>query len=197
MTAAHPPSPVARDRQDTILDAAFQAFAAYGVRRASMDDIARGAGMSRSALYLHYRNKEDILRSLTRRFFETAVADMAAALAEPEQSAEQALIAAFRAKDCGMMEAMLATPHGGELLDASIATSAEIVEDGIERMVDVLAGWLEKQGIPAEIGPPAELARTIIVALKGLKSAARDVQDYRAGQLRLARVFARAISRAI
>ena len=63
------PSQPLPDRQDAILDAAFHAFATYGYRRTAMDDIARGAGMSRTALYLHYRNKEDIFRSLALRYF--------------------------------------------------------------------------------------------------------------------------------
>ncbi len=56
----------ARDRDPkaaAILEAAFQTFFQYGVKRATMDDIARAAGMSRPALYLVYRNKADIFRA--------------------------------------------------------------------------------------------------------------------------------------
>ena len=79
---------------DAILEAAFGVFATYGFRRTSMDDIAKAAGMSRSALYLHYRNKEDIFRSLTQRFMEKALRDMAEVLSR-DQPPERALIAAF------------------------------------------------------------------------------------------------------
>ena len=68
-------------RQQAILDSAWKSFAAYGFRKTSMDDIARGAGISWPALYLHYRNKEDIFRTLTQYFYDTAAADVAAALA--------------------------------------------------------------------------------------------------------------------
>ena len=43
-------------RQTSILLGAWNTFAAYGYKKTSMDDIARAAGMSRPALYLHYRN---------------------------------------------------------------------------------------------------------------------------------------------
>ena len=44
-----------------ILKSAFQAFATYGFKKTSMDDIAKGAGMSRPAVYLHFKNKSDPL----------------------------------------------------------------------------------------------------------------------------------------
>ncbi len=46
-----------------------------------MEDIARGAGMSRPALYLHYRNKDDIYRHLVRQHYDGAVAAVESALA--------------------------------------------------------------------------------------------------------------------
>ena len=56
------------DKQSVILTAAWAAFASYGYRKTSMDDIAKGAGMSRPALYMHFKNKEDILRSLVAKY---------------------------------------------------------------------------------------------------------------------------------
>jgi AcrR family transcriptional regulator len=65
-------------RRQAILKAAFDAFCSYGFRRTSMEDIARGANMSRAALYLHYRNKEDIFRSLAQFYYDDAVAQVRA-----------------------------------------------------------------------------------------------------------------------
>ena len=59
-------------RQQAILESAWKAFSAYGFRKTSMDDIARGAGISRPALYLHYRNKEDIFRTLAQYLYEAS-----------------------------------------------------------------------------------------------------------------------------
>ena len=179
------------DRQDTILDAAFHAFATYGFRRTSMDDIARGAGMSRTALYLHFRNKEDIFRSLAVRYFDEALRDMEAALNLPGQDAEAALMAAFVAKDGKFMEAVLSTPHGDELMDAGFAITGDLAAEGEARMAACLAEWLGRRGVPEDLGGSEDLARDILVALKGQKLAARDLPMYRAGQARIARIFAR------
>ena len=54
-------------KRDIILDAAKEVFLRYGFSRTTMDDIARGAEISRPALYLHFRNKGDIYRALAMR----------------------------------------------------------------------------------------------------------------------------------
>ena len=182
------------DRQDAILDAAFHAFSSYGYRRTSMDDIARGAGLSRTALYLHYRNKEDIFRSLAVRYFEEALRDMTAALEVPGQTMEQALMAAFVAKDGKFMEAVLSTPHGEELMDAGFAVTGDLAAAGEARMVGVLGEWLARRGVPAGLGSGPEVAQAIVAAVKGLKTTARSMPEYRAGQARLAALFARALA---
>jgi AcrR family transcriptional regulator len=194
MTVSLPPSATPVDRQDAILDAAFGAFATYGYRRTSMDDIAQGAGLSRTALYLHYRNKEDIFRSLAARYFDEALRDMTAALHLPGQTLEQALRAAFIAKDGKFMEAVLSTPHGEELMDAGFAVTGDLVAAGEARMVAVLGDWLAQRALPPGLGSGPEVAQAIIAAVKGLKTSARSLPDYRAGQARLAALFARALA---
>ena len=194
MAVSLPPSATPVDRQDAILDAAFGAFATYGYRRTSMDDIARGAGLSRTALYLHYRNKEDIFRSLAARYFDEALRDMTAALHLPGQTLEQALRAAFIAKDGKFMEAVLSTPHGEELMDAGFAVTGDLVAAGEARMVAVLGEWLAQRALPPGLGSGPEVAQAIIAAVKGLKTSARSLPDYRAGQARLAALFARALT---
>lgn len=184
------------DRQDAILDAAFHAFATYGFRRTSMDDIARGAGMSRTALYLHFRNKEDIFRSLAARHFDEAVRDMTAALNRPGQDDEAALMAAFVAKDGKFMEAVLSTAHGDELMDAGFSITRDLAVEGEARLEDCMAGYLARRGVPQDLGTPQDLARDMMVALKGLKLSVRDLAAYRAGEERIARIFARLISAA-
>lgn len=186
-------APPATDRQDAILNAAYQAFSTYGYRRTSMDDIAQGAGMSRSALYLHWRNKEDLFRSLAIRYFEEALRDMSAALAKPGQDTAAALMAAFVAKDGKFMEAVLTTPHGEELMDAGFKVTGDLVAGFEVRMATALADWLRLRALPAGIGTPEEVAVSILTAVKGLKTSVRSMEAYRAGQSRLARLFALAI----
>jgi AcrR family transcriptional regulator len=54
-------------RADEILDAAARLFAAEGVGRPGMEDVARAAGCSRATLYRHYENKDAVLRAFVHR----------------------------------------------------------------------------------------------------------------------------------
>ncbi|MBI1187060.1 MAG: TetR family transcriptional regulator [Alphaproteobacteria bacterium] len=57
----------AQARPDEILSAALDAFIASGFDAATMDDIARRAGVTKGALYLYFESKEQMLRALIDR----------------------------------------------------------------------------------------------------------------------------------
>jgi len=191
MTFLQPPDPT--EKQQAVLNAAMLVFSRYGFKRSTMQDIARAAGISRAALYLHFRNKEDIFRSLTAAFFDSVLADLKKVLARPYARVEDGLIAAFTAKDGSLMEIIFASPHGGDLLDTGQSVAADIVSDCEARFVGLLADWLSQRTIPPDLGDAASLAETMLAALKGLKTASRDFATYGEGQKRLARVFGRAL----
>lgn len=183
----------APDRQDAILDAAFHAFATYGFRRTTMDDIAQGAGLSRTALYLHFRNKEDLFRHLAQRYFDEVARDFARILDHPSNDPAATLSAAFRAKDGKFMDVVLGTPHGAELMDAGFSIAADIAEVGEAALQARLAAWIGRHRTPPDLGAPDDIARTLMAALKGIKSGATGLDDYRAAQNRLAAIFGRAL----
>jgi AcrR family transcriptional regulator len=51
-----------------VLAAARDAFARVGLERARVEDIARAAGISKGAFYLHFPSKEDAFREIVARF---------------------------------------------------------------------------------------------------------------------------------
>lgn len=174
-------------RQKAILTSAFQAFSAYGFRKTSMDDIARGAKMSRPAVYLHYKNKEAIVRELTRMHYEEKLAGVADALAH-EGSVVDALGAAIKAQGAGMA-AVLASPHGLEMLDTTKSMSVDIVEEGETRLAALFEAWLireKKAGRIRLFDGPADTAQTITAALKGIKMTASSAVEYESRTSQLA-----------
>lgn len=55
-----------RTRQ-AVLDAAIQVFLERGVARATLDEVALAAGVTRGAVYWHFRNKLDLFMAIDRR----------------------------------------------------------------------------------------------------------------------------------
>lgn len=54
--------------RQAVLEAARDEFARRGLERARVEDIARRAGISKGAFYLHFATKEDAFREIVSRF---------------------------------------------------------------------------------------------------------------------------------
>jgi len=67
-----------RNADDPVLDSARACVLAVGVRRTTMTDIARRAGVSRMTLYRRFPDLEGVLAALMTREFGRLVADAAA-----------------------------------------------------------------------------------------------------------------------
>lgn len=182
-----------------ILGAAFEAFSMYGFRRTSMEDIAKGAGMSRAALYLHYKNKDDIFRSLISHYYDDACVVAEQALAA-EGSVMEQLQSAYLAMTGSAFKALLDSPHGEELMDAKATASGDCVAEGDERIAHIFANWIEVGAVDGRIDysafadTPLEVAVTMQKSLHGLKSDRPSYAEFAKGRDRLALMFGKALS---
>jgi TetR/AcrR family fatty acid metabolism transcriptional regulator len=61
---------VSAERRDQILDAAIKVFSRLGFQRARMDDIAGESSLSKGALYLYFKSKDDLIAAILRRIYE-------------------------------------------------------------------------------------------------------------------------------
>jgi AcrR family transcriptional regulator len=63
---ARPPS----ETRQRIQDVAREIFAEKGVQRTSLQDIAGRLGITKPALYYHFRSREDLVRSILQPMIE-------------------------------------------------------------------------------------------------------------------------------
>jgi AcrR family transcriptional regulator len=185
-------------KDSAILHAAFEAFARYGLRRTSMADIAKGAGMSRPALYLHYSGKEDIFNALVRIHFERSEKAVAGVVATPGEPAET-LLAIFQAIDGDAVEAMLNSPHADEILSANSPFSQAAVQEAHARITAHIADWIAvgvaegRLSLKGLTATPHDIAATIMATKFGIKSFAKGFADYRAASARVAEIYGKAL----
>ena len=66
---------VSEERRSQILTAATAVFARLGFHPARMDDIARESRLSKGALYLYFKSKDDLLISIFERTMTAAIAE--------------------------------------------------------------------------------------------------------------------------
>ncbi|NYS59462.1 TetR family transcriptional regulator [Vreelandella salicampi] len=69
--------------REALLDAAEEMFIQHGVARTSLEQIARHAGMTRGAVYWHFKNKADLFHAMLQRV-RLPFQDLVEALDDPE-----------------------------------------------------------------------------------------------------------------
>src|SRR4051794_29559527 len=69
-----------------ILDAATAVFRHHGFRRSSIEQAAEAAGLTRQALYHHFKSREALFRAVIERLHENALAAEIAAANAAEKA---------------------------------------------------------------------------------------------------------------
>lgn len=177
-----------------ILDAALAVFGRYGFRKTSMADIADTAGMSRAALYLHFRNKEDVFRSVSVRLHDEVMVQARAAFTQegPVMARIEHALLAFV---LGLLAPIAASEHGQELIDINMAVAADITGEAKQVLLALMTSALADADANGEIDlaaartGAAELAETILAAADGLKHAESGLEKLPARLSLLIRLF--------
>lgn len=153
-TARTQPLRGARARE-AVLAAAAELFSASGFRRASIEDLARTAGVSRPTVYAHFESKEDVFRELVRALHEEHLAGMEAAI-DAGGALEDRLYRSLAARFGHFVELMSSSPHAQELLDENSKVCGDITRESRRRSLFLLRRLLEE----AEAGGELDLARS-------------------------------------
>lgn len=198
MSNAAPGPSASEPKRNRFLDAAQAVFARYGYRRASMADIAAEAGVSRPALYLVFRSKPDVLRSLADRLRHAAITRATDAWRDGPSFAEN-LEQTILGKEADIFPLLHASPHGAEILAADAALTAEISDDLDRSFRALLAARTRDAAASGAIdlacvdGDADALAGVVAAAAKALVNAAADEAEFRLSVRRLARMTAASV----
>ena len=100
--------------QDRILDAAMGVFRRHGFRRSSIEQAAEAAGLTRQALYHHFKSKEALFRAVIERLHENALAAEIAAGSAAEKaggSLADILVAQVTGRLAQLIGSLEGSPH--------------------------------------------------------------------------------------
>lgn len=163
------------EREKNILNAAERVFSRYGVKRASMSDVAEEAGISRNTLYKAFRSKDDILRTHIHAYTDNAIAEIAAGLTNTEGLGpridlilEKMVVAGF--------DMVRASPNAQDVIDGVNEAAKAELEITARRfqavIVEVLAPYAD--ALNASGTPPEVLAEFVQQSARAAKGYARD-----------------------
>lgn len=165
--------------RDRILEAAMTVFRRHGFRRSSIEETAEAAGLTRQALYHHFKSKEALFRAVIERVHDGALADGAAA-AQRMESAGGTLADIIVAQVAARLQAFIASfdgsPHVDELFSEHLLQARDLYQHYAALHDAQVAATIER-AVKREkltLAPgmtAAKLARYIELAVNGAKSA--------------------------
>ncbi|MET7391297.1 TetR/AcrR family transcriptional regulator [Streptomyces sp. NPDC005529] len=141
---------MADDRTEHILDAALITLHRFGYAKSTMQDVARAAGMSRAALYLHFPSKEDLFRAGSRRAHSQALAEVDTALAHQGDVLSRVDLA-MTAYFGGVLAQISPSAPAGELLGASLDIAKDIASEAHAALVARLTSALQTAVAAGEV----------------------------------------------
>ena len=119
-------------------------FAAQGYRGTSMADLAQAAGVSRPALYQYFSDRADLFRAAFGALLDDQADSAIAALAGDADLVDH--LDGYLQRSIGDgWEALAATPHGDELMEAKYEFAADVAEESTRRAQRALRAFLRRR----------------------------------------------------
>ena len=185
-------------KREVVFETAADVFAQYGFRRTAMNDIAKAAGISRPALYLMFENKEDLFRGVVL-FRQSQGIDKAISILAGTGSIAERFNTSIIAFEKVFYEPVAQSPHGAELMDASISIAADLMKKGQDRLEKSLARALEEAISSKEVEftgmsmTPLAFTCLLMSSISGLKKHATSTKGLRRQISEVTGIFFKAI----
>jgi AcrR family transcriptional regulator len=176
------------DRRTVILAAAGRVLLRFGFRKASVDEVAREARVSRQGVYLYFATKDALFAAAVEYLLQTTVASARAALNTPDVALEQRIVTAFK-----VMAGPELTDRLAEVLDtaerltgrSAVSLEGEIIAEFADTLERSPASSFWRRGGDSA----SEVAELLYALSDGMKRRAPTVAEYLAAMDRAVRLI--------
>jgi len=159
-----------KEKLESILDAATKMFARYGIRKTTVDEVARMARVAKATIYNYFGSKDHVYLEVLRREANEIVEKISFSVAQ-EISPRDKLVAFARAKFRYMCQAINLLNLDREGIEKPLPSADTIRNELFEREVNILRSILN-EGVEKRIfhiNNSLLTARAIANALRGFE----------------------------
>ena len=131
------------EKLESILDTAKKMFARYGLRKTSLDEVARMARVAKATIYNYFGSKDRVYMEVLRREMDEVVEKISSSVGQ-EASPKDKLVAFVRAKFRYMRQAINILNLDREGIEKLLPTAEGIRNELFEREVDIIRSILNE-----------------------------------------------------
>jgi len=132
-----------QEKLDAILDTAKNMFARYGLRKTSLDEVARMARVAKATIYNYFGSKDHVYLEVLRREMDEIVEKISASVAQ-EVTPTDKLVAFARAKFRYMRQAINLLNLDREGIEKLLPSADSIRSELFEQEVNILRSILNE-----------------------------------------------------
>jgi AcrR family transcriptional regulator len=160
-------------------------FAHYGFRKASMDELARAAGVSRQTLYNRFKTKEAVLDWAVEGFISETRERASAELKSSDASLATRLLNAFSRWTGDHVAILHDAPHGAEIIDMGTESLKRANADPHADFEREVAQFLKDRGVCRTRKEAEDKAYLLHMSSKGLFMKSRTTDEFQVGMARI------------
>jgi AcrR family transcriptional regulator len=144
------------DARERLLNAAEVCFERFGLRRTTIDDVAREAKVSRSTVYRYFDGRGDLIVAAYMRESDAVNERVKALMSKPGPFAERLIKASMRSIESirqGKYLPLMLTPEGAMLASKAVTASSAFYDT----MRETMGPFVEQAKLDGEVRPDVEL----------------------------------------
>ena len=165
----------AEQTKTDIIFAGLELFSTKGYSKTTFDDIAKHIGLTKGALYWHFRNKPDLLFEIIRRMFAAKVQKLSPNIEQVHNLAQLRDFFAIEARevrdDAQYKKFLFFVSYQMEWSEMLISKASQVIKDIYNFPTDMIRSALTEAQKSGEISPNINIDETIIMIIslwKGL-----------------------------
>lgn len=155
----------------------MEVFAQYGYRRASMDQVAEQAELTRQAVYHHFKTKRELFRATVEAFHAESHEIAVVAGLEREQAGAplaEIIAAQIDARMRFILECLEEMPQPEELLSERQSQASDLIQSFTDQTAALYTETIERVCLTRKLSlreniTAADLARYIQIAVSGFE----------------------------
>ena len=172
------------EKRDSILRAVIPVFGRLGFRKATVEDLAEAAGLSKQGLYLHFSGKEDVFVAAMQRYLVDGLHFVDEALATANAPLLDRLVGAMDAWFGRHLDTF--TPPSLDVIEAAHQSGAAIegYTTAFKARIETALTQSDEFAATENICTPGELSEVLLRIGLTWKEARQSRADFR-GKVRL------------